>query len=448
MSKAESGVPLEICDLVAKIIAEVERRKGELPMSQILYYRWKVSDDFAYGDNGVVANRGVTGQPFLKQSWEYAGALVANGIVALPEFDAAKKVLANSGAELALIDTFLSNFVMRIAARVAAGEIRDAEQATAEIDNLISSISPGPKEHRAKVELLGLILRCPQIDLPSLIIRQTRREDLEKDVLASGRTREPIGAPYPSAIAELEVVCAESALHNEVLPKLVAMLRLFKVAAVKHCGYRASWGTGTTSWHPGDHTLPTILSYIGDADVPRLKAFWRQLEKSLPKHLYEPSPSTIDYLSVAYERYCAGLLRGDIFEERVANAVMGLEALLMEEKQELTYRCRLRAARALSYLGEDAKHVFDVLGRAYNARNAFAHGDRLSEKDKKKMGIRYGDYEVVYRSVMNYLRKALVSSIVGTQKKRALIRALDESLVDPANDGAAAAFFAPAGGIV
>jgi hypothetical protein len=164
--------------------------------------------------------------------------------------------------------------------------------------------------------------------------------------------------------------------------------------------------------------------------------------------LYEPNPSTVDYISIAYERYCAGLLRANIFEERVANAVMGLEAVFLEEKLEVAYRCRLRTARALSYLGEDPKQVFSLLGDAYDARNAFAHGDRLSEKKRKKIETKRGDCEIVYRTAMNYLRKALVSSIVGNLGKSALIDLLDQSLVDPTNDGATASFFAPAVSIV
>jgi hypothetical protein len=451
---AKPAILPEIRDLVATVVAEVQRRKGQLPMTQSSYIRYSVADDFAYGELGVVANRGLRGERIVKPSWDLAGSIITRDTQSSLQFEAAKNALVGKSGDPGAIDTILSNFVMRLAAKLAADEIQDAEQATADIDSLLYSIAPGPKEHRAKVELLGLILRCPQIELPGLTIRQTRREDLEKDVLDFPRNREVVGSPYPSAIAELSVVCAESTLHNEVIPKLIAMLRLLVVASIKYSGYRVFsrlWGSdGATPWYPGDHTVPPVRSYVAEKDALRMNAFWRQMGQSVPKHLYQPNPSLVDYISIAYERYCAGLLRTDIFEERVANAVMGLEALFLKEKQEVMYRCSLRAARAMSYLGEDAKQVFGLLhDDAYAARNAFAHGDRLSPKKKKKIEAKYGgDSEIVYRSVMNYLRKGLIAAIVGTAKKSAVISSLDESLLDPTSDAPVAAFFASAASIV
>jgi hypothetical protein len=173
--------------------------RAELPVSQTPYIRYTVADDFAYGDLGVVVNRGLTGSRFVKPSWDFAGSLVARDIRGLAQFEAAKHALALMGTEPASTDTLLSNFVGRVAAKVAGREIEDAEQATAEIDNFLDSIRSGPKEQRVKVELLGLILRCPGFRLPDLLIRQTRREDLEKDVLDFPQIREAVGAPYPRA---------------------------------------------------------------------------------------------------------------------------------------------------------------------------------------------------------------------------------------------------------
>jgi hypothetical protein len=194
--------------------------------------------------------------------------------------------------------------------------------------------------------------------------------------------------------------------------------------------------------------MPMISAPIRPEDEPRLKRFWEEVGRALPKHLYQIQPQKVDHLLVAYERYCAGLLRRDIFEERVANAVMGLEALFLEERQELTYRCRLRVARAMSYLCEDPKDVFHLLADAYEARNHFAHGDRLPKKKRIAMESKYKDPERIYRGVMSYLRKALVATILGGVQKHKLIQLIDDSLVDPGCGEGIAAFFAPAEDVV
>jgi Apea-like HEPN len=231
------------------------------------------------------------------------------------------------------------------------------------------------------------------------------------------------------------------------------MLRLFAVASVNYSVYTYSLGDLTpgkaVASRPGDHSVPLVTARVLTKDEPRVRKFWSMLYPILPSHLYKPTNSgTVDYVRVAYERYCAALLRRDIFEERVANAVMGLEALFLEEKQEVSYRCRLRVARAMSYLGENPRDVFGRLADAYRCRNAFAHGDRLSTKNAQKLASRYQDQEILYRSAMNYLRKALVASIVGVDKKATLIAMVDESLVDIGNDKELAAVFAPAASVV
>lgn len=446
-------MPRELDDLVAKVKSATQEhtRRGELKPGVAPYIRYKVSADFAYGEDGVVANGGMTGIPYQKLDWTYAGSIVTREVLQSPEFTAAAKALADIAASPELIQTFLSNFVLRLATKFAGDEITD-DHVTDETNRFMDSISPGPKQCGAKVELLGLILREKQVELPGVLIRQTRREDLEKEMLNFPQTLEPVGVPYPGAIAEIKLIGSMQELHDTAVPKLVTMLRLFVVAAVKHRGYRAFFGLAAgsdgSSRHPGDNSMPMISAAIRSEDEPRLKKFWEEVGRALPKHLYQTPPEKVDHLLVAYERYCAGFLRGDIFEERVANAVMGLEALFLEERQELTYRCRLRVARAMSYLGENPKDVFSLLADAYEARNSFAHGDRLPKKKQIAMKSKYNDPERVYRGVMGYLRKALVATILGGIQKHKLIRLIDNSLVDPSCDRGIAAFFAPAKDIV
>lgn len=443
----KKDTPAELSNLVDRVEAAVQEAAAKRALTPTVapYIRYKVADDFAYGDTGVVANRGLIGTPFMKLDWTVAGSPIVRPFRESADFSDAQKALESVAANPESVDALLYNFLVRLAAKTADGQITKNEQLAAEAAFFVKSILPGPQECTANVELLGLIMRTPKIDLPGLVLRQPRREDFEKEMPNYPQTREPVGFPYPDLIAEVRLLGTDQEMHNEAIPKLITLLRLFVVAAVKHRGYRVFYAPmGDSLWHRGDTTMSPVRVPIEPKIVPRLQKFWDLVGRALPKNLYEQPVKTVDHVLIAYERYCAGLLRQDIFEERVANAVMGLEALYLEEKLEVAYRCKLRVARAMSYLNENPKEVFDVLGDAYDARNAFAHGDRLSTKKQKKLDDKYKDPEKLYRTVMNYLRKALVSTILGASPKKALIRKIDESLVDPGSDKDIADFFAPA----
>ena len=92
-----------------------------------------------------------------------------------------------------------------------------------------------------------------------------------------------------------------------------------------------------------------------------MRRFINLLDPLIPQKLYRFGQGESSHLTVAFDRYCDALLRQGILEERIANAVMGLEALLLDQNQELSYRLSLRLAKSLSFLNEEAKEVKKVI---------------------------------------------------------------------------------------
>jgi hypothetical protein len=445
-------VPVELTALVGSVRAAVHerRKKGELaPAMYYPYIRYKLSD-FSYGEGGVVAHA-LAMERFARPDWSYAGSKIVADVHDTVEFTAAAAALARMALEADSIDTHLSNFVMRVAAALAGADVGEAELAT-ESKRLLKLISAGPEAYGVKVELVGLVLLTPEIDLPDIVIRRPRREDFEREELDLPYRRGQVRLPLPGAIAELRPPYPNQGLHSRVA-RLLTMLRLFVVAGVRHRGYLIDWGPSisggnSTSWHPGDDDAPSLTASIGEQEAARLRRFWEAVAPVLPPELYEAPPKTVNHTFVAYERYCSALERNNVFEERVANAVMGLEALFLDENQGGAYRCRLRVARAMANLGEAPRHVFDLLADAYKARNCFAHGERLSAEAAAKMKSTYGDRERIYLDTLQFLRKGLVSRILSRMPKKELIRAIDGSLVDPACAKAPGDAFQQAGAVV
>jgi len=99
----------------------------------------------------------------------------------------------------------------------------------------------------------------------------------------------------------------------------------------------------------------------------------------MPTTFFEFGITKIDHLTVAYNRYTDALSQNGVLERRIANAVMGLEALFLKssEDQELVYRLRIRISKLLSLLGYDPYEVKKIVSDVCTIRSRFVHGGIL-----------------------------------------------------------------------
>jgi len=79
--------------------------------------------------------------------------------------------------------------------------------------------------------------------------------------------------------------------------------------------------------------------------------------------------------------------------------------------------------------------VRDAISDAYGVRSAFAHGARLSSGQKSKFENRYGTPDGLVRVTLNFVRKAILISLLVTRTKKDLIRLIDDAFIErPAED--------------
>jgi len=173
------------------------------------------------------------------------------------------------------------------------------------------------------------------------------------------------------------------------------------------------------------------IGFLRTSDEPRLRKFWETIHANLPITFYfNLSPDAGDFRDMAYERYSAALMHPGSVEERVANAIMSLEALLLEEHQELAYRLRLRVAKMFGFLGEEPLAVRDALADAYTVRSRFAHGSRLTANARKKIETGYKSVDAFVLKILNFVRKAIVTSLLVKQPKDDFIDLIDDALIE------------------
>jgi hypothetical protein len=213
-----------------------------------------------------------------------------------------------------------------------------------------------------------------------------------------------------------------------------ALLRLFNVGSVNWISYDMSsdslldpFGAGTM----GSGARPAALdTYVIKSEAePNLKRFWEALNVLLPKDIYD-FHKQISHITLAYDRYTDGLLQNGMVERRIANAVMGLEALFLEETQELSYRLGLRISKILSMVGRNPLEVREVIKEAYAIRSAFAHGGHLTYKAKQKLDRKYGDVKKLLLSILDYLRLSIIIMILSRVSKEELVDLIDDALLD------------------
>jgi hypothetical protein len=423
--------------LVEEIRGSVSRavsNKAAQPEDQLLFH-WKAGH-FKYTDHGVEC--GHEGDYITRKTWLKASANIWKEVSARPAYTTALRELGRAYPADMEMPKHLEIFTYSII-RLCFGEGGDGPDA--EIDNIIDRFSRDlagePIAYKAEMQLQGIALRPERILLDvGVTIRQPVTEDLELTVHAV-----PFGSqdqPRPSAIVDIEVLAGkgQQRLLQTKAEECVALLRLFKVGSVRwvtldmkseslaHSGLLpARMGSGS-----GLASLDTCL--ITEDDKDKLKAFWRVMGAALPKDIYS-SPKEVSHLTLAYDRYSDALLQNGVVERRIANAAMGLEALWLDEMQELSFRLSLRVSKLLSLMGKQPLEVRGVINDAYRIRSTFAHGGHLEYKNKKKLESKYGEVKEILHRVLDYLRVSIIAMVLCRKGKHEFIGLIDDALLDP-----------------
>lgn len=421
---------------ITEVIQEGIRNKTLKPKEE-LFFQWKLND-FKYGAKGVEYS-GATGTYFTKKSWFQQAHEVKEKIINTGEYALALSALQEElrgKADLnGTIERFVERFILRCfneRKQTSPSEVQDL------IRKFVGDLKGEPTIHRAEIQFDGMVLESPKIELPQvgLMLRQSTREDLEKEFPYFMPSPDRV-LTRPSAIGELSIQGRNEASLQLQVEKVTVLLRLFKVGSVKHLSYSMHTDSLADLFTGGNLTSGGNLvamesSYLHKMDEEKLKRFIQCLETLVPPKFYRFGEGEISHLTIAFDRYNDALLRISILEERIANTVMGLEALLLEETQELSYRLGLRIAKIFSLAGDDGKKIREILKDAYKIRSTFAHGRHLTPKERRRYEMKHGELRVFLCAILDYLRKLIILLMVIQKGKDDLIFLVDDALIDKA----------------
>lgn len=407
---------------------------GTIQPEEEEFRRWKV-DKFQYTDTGI-SESSAHDEYITETVWFKATHKLQESITKSDEYSYAFEKLTTVFGK----NDTLSKGVEKFIGKIIHQRLYDSKIDNADIDALITTLLKDLREEPVKcganVELDGIVLQPEKVDIvDGVTLRQPKIEDLEKEYLTENFMTHFL--PHPSAILNIEFLGRRPREIQRRVVHATTLFRLFKVMSVKYISYRKYSDSMTTfvggTLSSGD-ILGALETYlITHEDVPKLKHFWLRMSDSIPESFYDTGITKIDYTTVAYNRYSDALLQNGIFERRVANAIMGLEALYFKpegEMQELAYRLRIRVSKLLSLLGYDPYEVKERVNEAYGIRSLFLHGGHLDYKKMRKLESKYKDVKTLLLSVLDYLRISIIVNILILKEKEEFIDLIDDSLVD------------------
>lgn len=424
----------DLTGIIGEMVKEAVSNNVAKPEA-LPFFQWKVIN-FQYTDQGLV-NPSAEGTYFSKRIWLTAINALNEKIKGHETYKDALGTLQKIYPAIPEIPSYLETFTRRITGLCFENsQSPDTDKIERTIKRFIKDLAGEPATCTSKVYLQGVVLRSERIKVGlGAVLRQPTKEDLETAFFATGFHEKFL--PTPSAILEIELLANKDQIMERQLKieQFIVLLRLFNVGSVKWTSYEMDsdavidfLGKNMKSGPVVGAALETYL--ISQEDEIRLKNIWQNLSLAMPRDLYD-FQKQVNHLTLAYDRYSDALLQNGIFERRVANAMMGLEALLLDENQELSYRIGLRVSKLFSFLGENPLQVREIVRKAYDIRSKFAHGGHLTYKERKKLESKYGDLKNILLPLLNYLRTSIVVMILSRISKEQFIDLIDDALIEP-----------------
>lgn len=318
-------------------------------------------------------------------------------------------------------------------------------------ETFIKELNNEPVKYGAIVELEGIIMLIDKVNITDgVILRKPTAKDIEEEISYPFNNT----LSNPSAILNIELLAKSGTELQEYIEKTIALLKLYNVGSVDDILYRMYSDTiiGITGSIGSNFRKLNLEKYsLSKKDETKLIEFWNKIFNILPEGFFKFNPSEIDYLTIAYNRYKDSLLN-DIPEKRVANAVMGLEALYLNNEGELKFRLSKRISKIMGLLGYDAIKIDQMTLEAYNIRSKFVHGvhlksDKIIDYEKRFRGEKKNNgkkLEILnteenmndfIRKIIELLRISIIVFIFQRNEKnndvkKELINLIDDSLID------------------
>lgn len=366
----------------------------------------------------------------LEESTTYSKALQVLALVTPTPIDPGHALLKLTTK---LIETYLTSEIQK-----------QDHNVNVVIDRFIHQINTGEINAHTTVYLVGLTLESPSIQLgPYATLRQTASSDIgiPRPIFPDLNFDE---LPFPTAVLDIKTIILNG--QNSIIPSLTAksitILKLFAVSGVYSKYNTVTTDSLLTGVFAGDtySSVPPASTstspdfYVTKEHEPKLISFFNYMQKHMPNLV--GLNRKIDYLSVSFDRYTDACTESLIFERKVMNAIMGLEALYLNENMELSYKLAMRCSKTMSLCGLDPLEIKNTIKAGYAIRSTFAHGAHLSKRDIEKFDKQFSGHNNIAIQLCNYLRITICATVICNLKKDSFLDFLDNALLSEVESAA------------
>ena len=416
---------------VMKLVKKGINEKTLIP-TEDTYFRW-VLDEFEYSDKGITKSK-AHGEHFTKKSWGMAVINLLKPIETMTEHKTLLKSLKPFKSDASKHCLF--RFTGKVINCYLDNKKIDEKQIDTFISVFLKELGGKPVKYGAAIELQGIVLRSNLIKIThDITLRKVKKKDLEKGFLALY----PMGnhqrfVSNHTAILNIEFLGTNANEIQQRMNKAIAILRLFKPGSIRYVSCRRYSDSIIDVMASGKSINANENSSLNKYLVIRkeeekLIKFWKLLDKHLPESFFLSRNQSTDNKTISYKRYSDALFRNGIIERRIANVIMGLEALFLKNEPELSYKLSFRISKLLGLFDHEPLVVRKTIKDAYSIRSTFVHGDQIKGKEKKKLDDKYGNLNKLLLKVLGYLRVSIIITILCEKEKEELIRLIDDSLI-------------------
>ena len=289
------------------------------------------------------------------------------------------------------------------------------------------------RKYRAKaiVNLFGIVLQSREIMIrEGLKIRQTTKIDLEYQ-MKLGASHTFVAIPSAILEIELELKADEHGVLQEQVNRYVKWIRLFGLGSITYNSYKMEFDTiSSPSAELGaSHQLihPWRKYYLKKDNEESFLNFLNNLPLSPEFYLFNKDAN---HMTTAFDRFSESLLENVAVERKITNAIMGIEALLSNDSQELAFKMQTRAAKIMGSFEIEPLVARTHFNKAYSIRSKFAHGGYLTKEKKVELEKIVGPIDNFTATIINYLRILIIMQLTIDISKLQLILLLDDALVD------------------
>jgi Apea-like HEPN len=363
-----------------------------------------------------------------RPAWLNASAALINEMSRMPEYAAAAQAFGK-GFEMAVQP-------------LAPAALEGLLDSTASREDILAEIMPALEGSDPPIALLADVMGLKPPSSPLVVhfasgefeVRCPLKSDLEWEVAAYEMP--PLFSMWdPDSIVEARGTGRGNAGAVKLVRTILAGIRLASAGGCACSSLRTVSLLPVYCRHQrigmDDGTVGVSATDLGDTP-PQHRRVREILDEALPRleqaaYLQQGGAKT--EAGIAFERYARASTGNAISEDRIALAVMGMEALLLSESHDLRFSLAMRASRLLGAAGLDPDKVQSDVKLAYDVRSTFVHGGTLSDKLRKKLERQSGSVEQFVLTTLELARRIILACLFPICCKADWIKAIDGTMI-------------------